>query len=75
MTTDTTVFVRLLDEGTEVFRPIRATHLFADTYRLHAGESDIDVEERWEFGPGSSVTCVRKQLEGETVLIAVALAR
>ena len=52
------VFVRLLDEGTEVWRPVSAVKLSDGTYRL-TGERSND--ERWEFEPGAVVHCVPRQ--------------
>lgn len=69
-----TVYVRLLDEGTAVFRPAPAEPHGAETVRLLA-PSDYDSEdESWEFEPGTIVRVERRTLEGQTVLVAVAQA-
>jgi hypothetical protein len=50
-----TVYVRLLDEGTDVFRPVSAQLVRDSTYLL-GGENIFDPEdEHWEFPPGTTV--------------------
>jgi hypothetical protein len=65
----TTVYVRLLDEGTDVWRPVLATPL-GDMYRLEGPKPD---DERWQFEPGALVRCTERRFEGELVdrLVAV----
>jgi hypothetical protein len=54
------VFVRLLDEGTTVFRPTRAISLGDGIYRL-LPTSDYDAAvETWEFPPGSLVSIAER---------------
>lgn len=49
------IHVRLLDEGTDVFRPTRAVDLGEGRFEIQATD-DYDPElERWEFVPGSIV--------------------
>ena len=45
--------VRLLDEGTEVFRPVAISHVRGDLYRIDA--CDIPSDEFWEFQPGEVI--------------------
>jgi len=50
-----TIYVRLLDEGTEVSRPTQAIDLGGDRFRLIA-TPDYDPEnETWEFLPDTEV--------------------
>jgi hypothetical protein len=49
------LFVRLLDEGTEVFRPVEATDLGGGLYRILPFEDAVKDDEVWEFPPGSVV--------------------
>lgn len=64
------VYVRLLDEGTDVLRPTRALPLGDSRYRLFPSvDYDPDIE-RWEFPPGSTVRCVLEVWEGMMVLVA-----
>ena len=66
------VYVRLLDEGTDVWRPVAATAQGDGTYVL--AEAQIS-EEKWEFPPGSRVTVKEKVFEGKVELVAVRLCR
>ena len=69
----TTIYIRLLDEGTEVFRPTEAEMLEGDIFKL-LPTSDYDPkDEHWEFIPGTVVRGVTQKLEGEDVLLAVSL--
>ncbi|HSR12011.1 MAG TPA: hypothetical protein VLS90_11270 [Thermodesulfobacteriota bacterium] len=55
------IYVRLLDEGTEVSRPTECVDLGNGRYRLLA-TSDYDSEhERWEFPPNSVVHAERRR--------------
>ena len=47
------VHVRLLGEGTDVWRPVRAHRLAAGKYELCSDPAPED--ETWEFAPGSHV--------------------
>ena len=71
--TEVVVYVRLLDEGTEVWRPVAATALPDGSFRLGKPE-DYDPEtETWEFPPLAKVRCAqRKFASGEKGLAAVA---
>jgi|LauGreDrversion4_2_1035121.scaffolds.fasta_scaffold213330_2 hypothetical protein len=66
----TTLFVRLLEEGTEVFRPTLAVPLGHEMFRL-LPTLDYDPElEIWEFMPGSIVVGVTQKLGDHSVLVA-----
>jgi hypothetical protein len=62
----TKVYVRLLDEGTDVARPTEAEVVSDGVYRL-LPTPDYDSEvEKWEFLPGELVRCpVIKLVEGD----------
>jgi hypothetical protein len=67
-----TVFLRLLDEGTDVVRPTSALTLGDGSFQL-LPTSDYDPEtETWEFLPGSKVQLKRTARSGGTILLAVA---
>lgn len=67
----TTIYIRLLDEGTEVFRPTQAEILERQVFKV-LSTSDYDPEdEHWEFPPGSFVRGVVRKLDGEDVLVAI----
>lgn len=69
----TTIYIRLLDEGTEVFRPTEAKVLAGNRFKvLPTPDYDPD-DERWEFLPGSVVCSEKRKLGGDEVLIAVGL--
>jgi hypothetical protein len=64
------VFVRLFDEGVDVWRPINAEHLDGDTYQI-ADQSQEPSAELWQFPPGQAVICRPLEFEGKTILVAV----
>ena len=70
----TTVYVRLLDEGTDVFRPTLADRTPNGFYKLRPTEDYDSEDEKWEFLPGQLVKCDLMKLHGGERLVAVALA-
>jgi len=65
-----TVFVALLDEGTEVWRPAQAERIDAAHFRLLGPVPDDEV---WAFSPGTIVRAVEKTFSGgTTALVAIA---
>lgn len=48
------IFVRLLDEDVDVWRPVLARHVGADRYVIVEQPYDRGLE-RWEFEPGVEV--------------------
>jgi len=66
-----TVYVRLLDEGTDVYRPTLADRTSEGFYRLRATEDYDPEDERWEFLPGLVVRCALIRLHGGERLVAV----
>jgi hypothetical protein len=66
------IYVRLLDEGTEVYRPVHATKIADNAFLLEPTPHYDPEMERWEFPPNSVVTCELKELSNGVVLIAVA---
>ena len=73
--TDTVVYVRLVDEGTDVWRPVPAAKLPDGTFEL-AQPVDYDPEtEHWEFPPHTRVRCQAKKFAGgKQGLIAIQMA-
>ena len=70
--TETIVYVRLLDEGVDVWRPVRATALPDGTFELSQPEKP-DSTEVWEFPPHAKVRCMARTFAGgEKGLVAVA---
>lgn len=69
-----TIYVRLLDEGTDVWRPVIAQQLDSDVF-LITGENSTPNDERWEFNFGQTVRCEqRATVEGEPFLAACGLS-
>jgi len=52
----THVYVQLLDEGVEAWRPVLAEHEHDNVYRIIEQPYDRQIES-WEFEPGDSVIC------------------
>jgi hypothetical protein len=72
MSNTTTVYVALLDEGVDVWRPVQAEHVGGELYRLTGEQSD---DEAWSFAVGDVVKCKERTRSGdrgrpEAVLVA-----
>jgi len=68
----TTIYMRLLNEGASSWRPVDATPLSLDTFRI---EGEIPDGEEWEFAPGTIVRCERKTFSaGRVALRAIEVA-
>jgi hypothetical protein len=67
-----TIYVPLLDEGTDVWRPVEATRLAENVYIVLGVMPD---DEAWAFPPDSRVRCELRRTRGEADrLAAMALA-
>jgi hypothetical protein len=73
MTTER-IYIPLLDEGVDVWRPAEAERLADGSYRVLPTPNYNPDDETWKFPPGSRVVCESKQLSGGRVLAAVRLA-
>jgi hypothetical protein len=69
----TNIWVSLLDAGTDVWRPVPAIKVSDDAYVLLRPNGYEQLEESWEFPPGSLVTGEERRLSGGNTLVAVAL--
>ena len=69
-----TIYVALVGECTDAWRPVEADWVSGDVYRISAQPYDRE-DERWEFEPGEEVHCQGKRLSTGTVLVAVTTAR
>ena len=67
------IYVRLLDEGTTVYRPVPATFIKNETYRLGLPKDHYSTDENWEFPTGGIVRVEKKILNGIEELVAVSL--
>jgi hypothetical protein len=54
MTNVVQIYVALLDEGTDVWRPVQAEHLSSNVYRILSQSYDRQIES-WQFEPGDVV--------------------
>jgi hypothetical protein len=54
------VYVRLLNEGTDVSRPAPALLQKDGSYLLFATDGYDPQDEKWEFFPGTRVICEKK---------------
>jgi hypothetical protein len=67
----TKIFVRLLDEGTECWRPVNAKPIGDGVFQILG---TVPPTESWEFAPGSRVRCQPKTFEdGSTGPVAFEL--
>ena len=67
----TTVYVFLPDEAVEVWRPVHAVRS-GRAFRLLDSTPDGPHDgERWEFPPGSLVSCETRSLSDGPALVAV----
>jgi len=64
------IYIQLLGEGTVVYRPVPATKINHDIYKIEGYEIYDPDDETWEFSPGTIVNTKERELEGETVLVA-----
>ena len=62
-----TIYVELLDEGTNCWRPVSAERLSADTYRI---VDTVPEGESWLFQPGEVVRCKERLFDDASGLAA-----
>lgn len=67
MTNTATIHVYLPDEAVDCWRPVLATHLDGDRYRIVAVPP---VGEVWEFQNGDVVHCEIRRLSGDGGVIS-----
>lgn len=65
------VYVRLLNEGTKVYRPVPANKVENNIYHLEGAEIYDSEDETWEFPPDTNVIVEERNLDGEIVLVAI----
>jgi hypothetical protein len=70
----TEVYVRLLNEGTEVYRPVPSRRIADDIFLLCGNDIYNRAYEEWEFEPGSAVKVIEKQFARGRGLLAIARA-
>jgi hypothetical protein len=74
MSKSDTIYVALVDEGIDVWRPVEAKKLSADSFLIVDQGYDPTIE-RWEFEPGSIVRCRTENRDGRQILVATEVAR
>ena len=64
-----TIYVRLLNEGTDVWRPVSATKLSSDTFLITPNSKNYHpLDESWQFLPGQVVRIRTKNFsDGEAL--------
>lgn len=68
-----TVYVKLLNEGTDVWRPVACVVLESLTF-LIPEQTEVPTDEIWQFLPGSKVRCEYRTLsDNQEVLVAYSL--
>ena len=69
------IYVPLLDEGVNVWRPTKAEQLPDGTYRVLATPDYDPDDEKWEFPPGTKVIGEMRNLSAGRVLVAARAAQ
>ena len=65
------IYVLLLDEGIRVFRPVLATKLSNNVYKIDESNIYDQEDEVWEFPPGTRVLVEEEYLNDDLELVAV----
>jgi len=64
------IFVALINEPVDVWRPVKATQVGENSYLIVNQEYDSDIE-TWQFKPGERVRCEYIQSSDGMTLAAV----
>jgi hypothetical protein len=65
------IYVKLLNEGSLVYRPVPAKAMGDNIYQLGGIELYDPEDELWEFMPGTLIEVEMRNLEGEQKLVAI----
>ena len=65
------IYVKLLNEGVDVYRPVLSQHIEGDIYQIGGDEAYDNEDEIWEYSPGSYVVVKKMNLEGRDVFVAI----
>jgi hypothetical protein len=68
------IFVSLLDERVDVWRPVQAERLHGNVYRIVDEPYNREIE-TWQFEPGDEVVCEPIELSDGRILAATGLHR
>jgi len=69
MTDVAQIYIALLDEGVDVWRPVQAERLSGNTYRILSQAYDRRIES-WQFEPGDVVLCEMVESSDRRILAA-----
>lgn len=71
MSTDqkTTIYVKLINEPVEVWRPVDAIRINENSYQLTL-EQDVPEDEEWEFSPGETIEVFIREFDGIPRIVA-----
>ena len=64
-----TIYIYLLDESVDVWRPVSAERIDESVFRIVEQDYDQSIE-KWEFEPGDLVLCELTQLSEGMCLVA-----
>lgn len=65
------IYVYLLEEGTDVWRPVQAEKLGYNTFRILSNNPDPE-DEKWQFKTGDIVKCEMRMLSNSNkCLVAI----
>jgi hypothetical protein len=70
MSRESIIYIQLLGEDIDVWRPVTAAREANDTYRLLDQQPDTET---WAFPPGSRVRCERRTISEASELVACSL--
>jgi hypothetical protein len=66
----TTIYVALINEGLDVWRPVQAVHEQGDVFRIVSQNPD-PIDEHWQFSTGENVVCKEHTFsDGQRGLVA-----
>lgn len=65
------IYIQILDEPINVWRPVPAMEISESVYLLQGFDIYDPEIETWEFAPGTKVTVKERLMEGQMVLVAV----
>lgn len=65
------IYVRLLNEGTDVWRPTSGEKIAEDIYKILPTKNYHTDDEQWEFAPGTIVKCELQKKSNGKILVAV----
>ena len=65
------IYVRLLGEGTDVYRPVKAIKIKAAVFKIEPHPHVNFDDEEWEFPPGATVLVEDAEIDGRRRPLAV----